>query len=99
MAKKQLGVIFGSRSCEREVAIISAVQLMRHADPEKYDVIPVYLDGKLKLFRRINAYVGDPIEYSDLLAKGINVESCEEMNERMRETFRKMIAETAEHPS
>ena len=44
MAKKQLGVIFGSRSCEREVAIISAVQLMRHADPEKYDVIPVYLD-------------------------------------------------------
>ena len=42
--KKQVGVIFGSRSCEREVAIISAVQLMRHADPEKYDVIPVYID-------------------------------------------------------
>ena len=42
--KKQLGVIFGSRSCEREVAIISAVQMMRHADPEQYDVIPVYLD-------------------------------------------------------
>lgn len=44
MSRKQLGVIFGSRSCEREVAIISAVQLMRHADPEKYDVIPVYID-------------------------------------------------------
>ena len=44
MGKKKLGVIFGSRSCEREVAIISAVQMMRHADPEKYDVIPVYLD-------------------------------------------------------
>ena len=44
MSRKQLGVIFGSRSCEREVAIISAVQLMRHADPEKYDVIPVYSD-------------------------------------------------------
>jgi len=44
MVKKQLGVIFGSRSCEREVSIISAVQLMRHADPEKYDVIPVYID-------------------------------------------------------
>ena len=37
--KKQIGVIFGSRSCEREVAIISAVQLMRHADREKYDII------------------------------------------------------------
>ncbi len=51
--KKTIGVIFGSRSCEREVAIISAVQLMRHADREKYDVIPVYIseDG--------NWYTGD----------------------------------------
>ena len=43
MGKTQLGVIFGSRSCEREVAIISAVQLMNHVDSEKYDVIPVYI--------------------------------------------------------
>ena len=42
--KKRVGVIFGSRSCEREVSIISAVQLMRHADSEKYDVVPVYID-------------------------------------------------------
>ncbi len=50
MAKKQLGVIFGSRSCEREVSIISAVQLMRRADPEKYDVIPVYIDADGKWY-------------------------------------------------
>lgn len=43
MEKTQLGVIFGSRSCEREVCIISAVQLMNHVNPEKYDVIPVYI--------------------------------------------------------
>ncbi len=43
MSKIQLGVIFGSRSCEREVAIISAVQLMNNVDTEKYDVIPVYI--------------------------------------------------------
>lgn len=42
--KKQIGVIFGSRSCEREVSIISAVQLMQYADREKYDIIPVYID-------------------------------------------------------
>lgn len=42
--KKQLGVIFGSRSCEREVSIISAVQMMRHADSEKYEIIPIYID-------------------------------------------------------
>ena len=44
--KTQLGVIFGSRSCEREVAIISAVQLMNHVDTEKYDIIPVYIDER-----------------------------------------------------
>ena len=43
MSKIQLGVIYGSRSCEREVAIISAVQLMNHVDTEKYDVVPVYI--------------------------------------------------------
>ena len=53
MEKKQLGVIFGSRSCEREVAIISAVQLMNAVDTEKYDVIPVYID------ERGNWYTGE----------------------------------------
>ncbi len=50
MARKQLGVIFGSRSCEREVSIISAVQLMRHVDPEKYDLVPIYIDGDGKWY-------------------------------------------------
>ena len=55
MSKKQLGVIFGSRSCEREVAIISAVQLMNAVDTEKYDVIPVYID------ERGNWYTGEAL--------------------------------------
>ena len=59
----------------------------------KAPLIPVYLDKPLKLFRRVNARVGDPIEYGDLLEKGINTETCAELNERMRQTFRKMIAE------
>ena len=42
--KKNVCVIFGSRSCEREVSIISALQLMRNADREKYNIIPVYID-------------------------------------------------------
>ena len=54
--KKQVGVIFGSRSCEREVAIISAVQLMRFADREKYDIIPVYID------EHGSWYTGDPLK-------------------------------------
>ncbi|MBE5786620.1 MAG: D-alanine--D-alanine ligase, partial [Clostridiales bacterium] len=55
MSKMQLGVIFGSRTCEHEVAIISAVQLMRHVNREKYDVIPVYISQKGEWF------TGDPL--------------------------------------
>lgn len=55
MSKKQLGVIYGSRSCEREVAIISAVQLMNAVDTEKYDVVPVYID------ERGNWYTGEAL--------------------------------------
>ena len=43
MDKMQLGVIFGSRSCEHEVSIISALQLMKAADPGRYEVVPVYV--------------------------------------------------------
>ena len=65
MSKTQLGVIFGSRSCEREVAIISAVKLMNHVNVEAYDVIPVYISEqgvwytgaplrKIETFRHFN---------------------------------------------
>ncbi len=54
--KKQIGVIFGSRSCEREVSIISAVQLMRYADEDKYDIVPVYIDEQGVW------YTGDPLK-------------------------------------
>ncbi len=68
MGKIQLGVLFGSRSCEREVAIISAVQLMNHVNTEKYDLIPVYIapDGRWytgDALRRIATYTAfDPVK-------------------------------------
>jgi 1-acyl-sn-glycerol-3-phosphate acyltransferase len=57
-------------------------------------IVPVYIDRELGFFRKTNLYCGEPIPYSDLAEKGINAETCEELNERFRETFRKMIAET-----
>ncbi len=44
MANTRLGIIFGSRSVEHEVSIITALQLIKHVDREKYDVIPLYID-------------------------------------------------------
>lgn len=41
--KTNLAVIFGCRSVEHEVSIISAVQAMHSVDTEKYNVIPLYV--------------------------------------------------------
>lgn len=54
-------------------------------------LIPVYLDRPLEFFRITNAWVGDPIPFDDLVEKGVNRDTCEELNERMRNTFRDMV--------
>ena len=59
----------------------------------KAPVIPMYFDRKMGFFRRTHLYTGEPIPTEDLRAEGINTVTCEKMNERMRETFRKMVAE------
>ena len=57
----------------------------------KAPIIPMYFDRKMRFFRLTHLYIGDPIPTQDLLQEGINTETCEKMNERMRETFREMI--------
>ena len=56
-------------------------------------IVPVYIGGKLGFFRRTHLYVGEPIPCDDLKARGINTETCGEMNERFRETFRSLAAQ------
>lgn len=43
MAKTKIAVIFGSRSTEHEISIITALQAIKNLDREKYEVIPVYI--------------------------------------------------------
>ena len=91
---KKILLIFpeGSRHHEGQMEQIqSGASLI--AMRSKAPIIPMYIDRKLSFFKKTNMYVGEPIPYDDLLEKGINAETCEEMNERFRETFRKMIAE------
>lgn len=44
MKKIQLGLIFGGRSCEHEVSVISALQLSHSVDRERYDLYPIYIN-------------------------------------------------------
>lgn len=41
--KINVGVFFGGRSVEHEVAVISAVQAMNAMDTDKYNIVPVYI--------------------------------------------------------
>ena len=92
---KKILLIFpeGTRHHEGQMEQIengTALIAMRSKAP----VIPIYFARKLSWFKVTNLYVGEPIPYDDLLAEGINADTCERMNERMRETFRNMIRDT-----
>lgn len=59
--KTRVAVLFGGRSVEHEVAIISGVQAMRYLDADKYEIFPVYLGKQGEMlysrdFLDINAF-------------------------------------------
>jgi len=41
MRKLRVGIIFGGRSAEHEVSIVSAASVMDSLDPQRYDVVPI----------------------------------------------------------
>src|SRR5579884_1526709 len=42
MAKKlRVGVLFGGRSGEHEVSLLSAASVLKHIDKNKYEVVPI----------------------------------------------------------
>lgn len=48
--KINLAVLFGGRSVEHEVSVISAVQAMASIDKEKYNIVPVYMTKKSEFY-------------------------------------------------
>ncbi len=41
--KKTIGVVFGSRSVEHDVSIVTAQQVMQALNPSRYEVVPIYI--------------------------------------------------------
>ena len=41
--KRKVGVIFGGRSVEHDVSIITGLQIIRALDRERYEVVPIYI--------------------------------------------------------
>jgi D-alanine-D-alanine ligase len=48
--KTVVGVIFGGRSVEHDVSIVTGHQVIRAFDPERYEVVPIYVDRQGKWF-------------------------------------------------
>lgn len=44
MNKIRVGVLFGSRSVEHEVSIVTAIEIFAAMDRKKYEVVPIYID-------------------------------------------------------
>ncbi len=65
MARLRVGVLFGGRSAEHEVSLVSASSVLRGLNPEKYEVIPIGIgkDGRWVLPRQLPS--GSPT-HSDL---------------------------------
>lgn len=57
--KLNVGVIFGGKSLEHEMSIISAIQAMDNIDTDKYDITPIFITKELEW------YTGGCLRYID----------------------------------
>ena len=67
-------MLFGGKSVEHEVSVITGIQALLSMDTDKYDVIPVYMTKKNEMY--IGDSIGDIEAYKDipaLLAKSQRV--------------------------
>lgn len=58
-------------------------------------VLPVYIDNKLRLFRRTNLYYFDVLEFNDIIQKGINSNTCAECSEVIKQYYQNKISNMA----
>lgn len=72
-----------------EVETGTAVLALRANVP----LLPVYIDGKLRLFHRTHVYVGQPMDISDLSAQGFDSQIVRQLTQRIRDTFLQMRAD------
>ncbi len=62
--KTKIGVIFGGKSVEHEVSIISGLQAVKNMDTDKYDIIPIYLTKDNKMY--VGELVGEVKNYTNI---------------------------------
>lgn len=56
----------------------------------KCAVVPVYIDGNYRPFRRMRVLVGEPLETEDLFAQRVTKDSCDELTRRTEAAFARL---------
>lgn len=62
--KIKVGVLFGGKTVEHEISVISAIQAMGYLNREKYDVIPVYITKNNEFY--VGENIGKIESYTDI---------------------------------
>ncbi len=62
--KLKLAVLFGGKSTEHEISIISAIQAIRSMNKDKYDIIPVYMTKNNDYY--VGEFIGNIEEYTHI---------------------------------
>ncbi len=62
--KTRVAMVFGGKSVEHEVSVISGIQAVMNMDTEKYEVIPVYMTKKNDMY--IGEDIGKIESYKDI---------------------------------
>lgn len=57
--KISIGVIFGGKSLEHDLSVLTALQAMDNIDKERYEVVPIYITKNLEI------YTGGMLRYID----------------------------------
>ena len=72
--KTKVAMLYGGKSVEHEVSVISGIQALMNMDTDKYDVLPVYMTKSNQMY--VGDSIGDIEAYKDidgLLAKSTRV--------------------------
>lgn len=77
--KIKLGVIFGGKSVEHEISIISAVQAIYALDKEKYDIVPIYITKNNEF------YTGQKL---------LDIENYKNINQLLKDSVRVVLVNT-----
>lgn len=81
--KLNVAVVYGGRSTEHEVSVISALQAIENIDKEKYNVISIYMDKLGDFYYNKDNLLADSKNFKDidtLLKKCVNVAFIKDKN-------------------